>query len=263
MVLLFTDLAGSTELKSRLGTVAYAPLAARHDELFRAIMARFPEAEILKDLGDGFMARFNTASQAVQAALLFQHAMATEPWQPEPLRSRVGLHLGEVTDIGVDVSGKPKIIGLAADLAARVMSLALPGQILQTRAAFDDARQYVREHPADGAVAAGAPLTMKWIAHGPYMFKGADEPLEVFEVGTEGESPLAAPPNTEKARRAVRIDEEETLGWRPAIGLEVPGRLNWHLERELGIGGFGEARELRDTATRAGRGRTRHLGGAE
>src|SRR5690606_6097865 len=41
-------------------------------------------------------------------------------------------------------------------------------------------------------------------------------------------------------RRAVRIDEEETLGWRPAIGLDIPNRSFWHLDRKLGEGGFGE-----------------------
>lgn len=247
MVLLFTDLVGSTQLKAELGTGVYAALAARHDEIFRRIIAASPGAEILKDLGDGFMVRFDTASQAVRAALLFQYAIATEPWKPVPLHVRIGLHLGEVTDLGEDVLGKVKVVGLAADMAARLMSLALPNQILQTRAAFDESRQYQRVHPlAEDHNGIGAmpgtftAPTLRWVAHGPYLFKGVDEPVEVFEVGAEGIAPLTPPPDSDKARRAVRIDEEETLGWRPAIGLDIPNRSFWHLDRKLGEGGFGE-----------------------
>src|SRR5262249_32553383 len=49
-----------------------------------------------------------------------------------------------------------------------------------------------------------------------------------------------APPNTEKCRSAVSAGEEAVLGWRPAAGLEIPGREQWILERRLGEGGFGE-----------------------
>lgn len=38
----------------------------------------------------------------------------------------------------------------------------------------------------------------------------------------------------------VTPGEEETLGWRPAVGLAVPGRDHWRLQRKLGEGGFGE-----------------------
>lgn len=270
MVLMFTDVADSTALKSRLGAAEFSRLLSAHDERFRRIVTSVPGAAVLKDLGDGFMATFDTASTAVQAALLFQHAVSEEisreaprhqgieasrgdggvvPSMPRslsgsasmPLRVRIGLHLGEVSDIGTDIHGQPKIIGLAADLAARLTGLALPGQILLTRTAFDDSRQYVREHPPIGSGGADQPvLTLRWMAHGPYLLKGRDEPLEVFEVGAEGIAPLKAPGDSEKARRAVRLDEEETLGWRPAAGLEIPRRSGWKLERQLGLGGFGE-----------------------
>jgi tetratricopeptide (TPR) repeat protein len=78
------------------------------------------------------------------------------------------------------------------------------------------------------------------VAHGPYLFKGADEPVEVFEVGAPGVAPLEAPPNTASARRVVDADDDEVLGWRPAVGLEVPDRPQWDLEKRLGEGGFGE-----------------------
>ncbi|MBL8901051.1 MAG: tetratricopeptide repeat protein [Planctomycetes bacterium] len=238
LVVLFTDVVGSTDLKSKLGANAYGALAARHDQIFRALVDAIPGAEILKDLGDGFMAIFERASQAVQVALLFQHALCDPSWGETRLRVRIGLHLGEVSELGLDVSGKQKIVGLAADLAARLCGLALADQILLSRGAFDDARQYLREHPARNA--AGEQPKLAWIAHGPYLLKGAEEPLDIFEVGAVGEAALRTPPDSEKARRAVRAGEEETLGWRPASGLAIPHRAGWRLERELGRGGFGE-----------------------
>lgn len=239
MVLLFTDVVGSVDLKKRLGDAEAGMLIARHDALFRASIADLPAAEVLKDTGDGFMARFQSASDAVVAALRFQSAMRSEPWPAERmLRARVGIHLGEASELEPeDATGKPKISGLAVDLAARVMGLALPGQILLTGAAFDNARQNVREHPP---IPGATTPPLRWMAHGPYLFHGSDEPMEVFEVGAVGGAPLVAPPDGEKARRAVAADEEETLGWRPAAGMSIPDRRGWVLERRLGEGGFGE-----------------------
>jgi len=237
VVLLFSDIVASVALKSRLGDAQAAAIISRHDHLFRDVFEQVGDGEILKDTGDGFLARFNTVSSAVNFALLFQDAMRRSDWPASPLHVRVGLHLGEVSELDPDPEGGAKLSGLAIDLTARVMGLAEGGQILLTRAMFDSARQYVRQHPvaSDGHV-----LTIRWMAHGPYLFKGTDEPLEVFEVGAEGQAPLRAPQDSEKARRALAAGQEETLGWRPAIGLDVPTRVGWKLERRIGEGGFGE-----------------------
>ncbi|MHC4576884.1 MAG: protein kinase domain-containing protein [Planctomycetota bacterium] len=236
MVLMFTDLVGSVDLKTRLGNAVYVRLIARHDRLFRKIVKSTPGAAILKDTGDGFLAGFATASDGIRAALRFQWAMHEEPWEPEPLRVRVGLHVGEVAELH-DTGVNPKLVGLAADLAARIMDLAEPGQILTTRTVFDDARQYVPHHPPVDS-AEDLP-ELKWMAHGPYVFKGGAEPVDVYEVGAVGVAPLREPSDSLKARRAVTQEEEDLLGWRPAVGAEIPGRDNWILERKLG-GGAGE-----------------------
>ena len=236
-VLMFTDIVDSTQLKSRLGTTTYVRLLSRHDELFKQLLATTSGAQLLQDSGDGYFAAFATVSDAVRFALRFQQAMHDEPWDPCPLKTRIGIHVGEVAEISGQENDKPKVIGMAADLAARITSLARGGQILLTRHAFDDARQFVADYPALDS----RPVPqLKWIAHGQYLVKGADEPLEIYEVGGEGIAPLAPPPDSDKAHRSVSVDQAETLGWRPAVGLQVPDRPAWQLERKLGEGTFGE-----------------------
>ena len=234
-VLMFTDIVKSTDLKKRHGMPAYTTSLQRHNALFEGIARGIAGMQIIKFTGDGYYASFTGVAEAVRFALLFQHTMRREPWTSIPLITRVGIHAGEITD--TEILGQADVLGPASDLTARVMSLAVGGQILLTRTPFDEARPFVREHPSVDGEAAPALL---WPAHGPYSIQGLDEPIEIFEVGAEGLAPLTPPPDSEKAKRAIRPGEEETLGWRPGVGLEVPGRAGWLLVERLGAGGFGE-----------------------
>ncbi len=124
-VLLFTDIVGSTDLKSRLGLADFTTHLERHNHLFESLAAGVAGAEILKHTGDGYMAAVPTASDAVRLALQFQRALSTEPWPDgAAIESRIGIHLGEVSS--VTMAGRPDVVGIAADLAARVMSLEPP-----------------------------------------------------------------------------------------------------------------------------------------
>ena len=234
MVLMFTDVQGSVDLKNRIGTAGYAEALAKHDGIFRRLVATSPGAEILSDTGDGFFAAFASASDAVRAALLFQQFVAREA---QPLKVRCGLHVGEVTELDDAQAHRPKVVGLAADFASRLTGLAGGGQILLTRFPFNEARQFIRSHPAVGDEAVPE---IRWVAHGEYLFKGSEEPMEVFEVGAAGFAPLAPPPDSADVRRALRPGDELTLGWRPAGGLEMRTRPHWIIKEKLGEGGFGE-----------------------
>ena len=241
MVLVFTDIVRSVDLKHKHGDSAAATLITRHDNIFKQLIKSFVGAHTIKDTGDGFLAEFPTTSDAVRFALKFQHAVASEPWGDVPVKVRIGVHLGEVSELDREErTGRSKLSGLAVDLTARVMGLAVPNQILLTRAAFDGARQYIRLHPLAEESDRTQNLALKWMAHGSYIFQGSDEPMEVFEVGPQGIAPLTAPPDSEKARRSVTEEDEQTLGWRPAAGLAIPMRQHWTLEGKLGVGGFGE-----------------------
>lgn len=238
-VLLFTDIVDSVTLQQRVGTEVYAGLLRRHDDVFRGVLAEFPGATVINHTGDGFLARFERSSDAVRAALRFQYRLLAGPNAEPELSVRVGLHQGEILEDRCPSDGtRPGAVGMAVNLAARVMALAQGGQILLTRPVFDEARLYVREHPpADGG--AERPV-LEWMAHGPYLFKGNAEPVELFEVGARELAPLRPPPDTDKAVRSVSAEDAATLGWRPASGLEIPRRAGWRLTEKLGEGGFGE-----------------------
>lgn len=236
--LVVTDLVGSTRLFATLGDRRAAALSARHERLARDLLARCAGREI--DKTDGFLLLFDRTLDAVRFALDYHRALASLSEAEEAtLEARVGIHLGEVIlrpNPSEDVArgAKPvELEGYAKPVAARVMSLAKGRQTLLTRGAFDLARQAASREP----LAAGE---LRWLAHGLYVLKGVEEPVEIFEVGERGFAPLLVPKSTAKARRAVSAADELTLGWRPAPGLEVPRRPHWRLAEKLGAGGFGE-----------------------
>ncbi len=234
MVIIFTDLVDSSALKVRLGDQDYVQHIARpHNQIFRELLRQFPGAAERAYTGDGFMATFASVADAVMCALEFHEALRRHQWERVKPETRVGIHLGDTIEFDGKDSQETALASHAADMTARVMSLAEGGQILMTRAAFDSARQSVRAlAPERGE--------LEWLAYGHYRFKGKDEPMEVFEVGIKGISPLQPPGDSEKARRAVTDEEAATLGWRPAVDLAIPSRPGWKVAQKLGEGGFGE-----------------------
>lgn len=234
-VLLFTDIVDSAASKARHGVTAFSEALRIHNSHFERLASEHLNPRTLQNRGDGYFAEASSVAQAVRFALLFQDALREGPWNQLRLVARIGIHAGEIG--ALDEKDGVWIVGPSADLAARITDLALGGQILVTRFPFDEARHFIPEHPP---IAGKKVPTLRWLAHGPYLMKGRDEPLEIFEIGAAGLAPLVPPPDSDKAKRAIRTGEEETLGWRPAIGLEIPGRTGWHLTEQLGTGGFGE-----------------------
>ena len=236
--LLLTDLVDSTRLFERLGDERAAEVSAEYDRVARDLLDRFHGREI--DKTDGFLLLFDRPIDATRYALAYQSALVELSERiGVPIAGRVGIHLGEIflrenSPEDVARGAKPlEVEGLAKHTVARVASLARGGQTLLTQGAFDLARRAaVGETVSERALG--------WLAHGPYLFKGIAEPLDIFEVGEEGIAPLSVPQSSGKARRAVTAGDEVTLGWRPASGLDIPQRGNWLLADKLGEGGFGE-----------------------
>jgi hypothetical protein len=159
-----------------------------------------PDARVLNETGDGFLVRFDDPSDAVNTALLLQWRLKDEVCEGAPMRIRIGLHLGMVTEMDERIRGEKRAVGMPINLTARIMDLADGGQILMTRAVYEDARNFVRGHPDTGA--REAPPELQWKSHGLYEFKGNPEAIEIFEAGAVGLAPFTAPESSGKAKRA-------------------------------------------------------------
>jgi class 3 adenylate cyclase len=198
--LLVSDLVGSTAIVRSIGDAHAAGLFRSHDRLARDLLQAHHGVEI--DKTDGFLLLFERPLDAVLYAIAYHKSLTQLSSELEiSLEARIGIHLGELHVIhspAEDVARGAKPInveGLAKPMTARVMSVALGSQTLLTRSAFELARR--------ASVGEDWARELCWVNHGRYLLKGVDEPIELFEVGREHESPLIPPADSEKVTRLV------------------------------------------------------------
>lgn len=121
--ILFTDIEGSTRLWEER-SADMAPAVAEHDRILRRALTSC-HVSTVKGLGDGVMAVFESAGDAIEAAIRIQRdLLAVDLGSIESLHVRVGVHTGEVEWRDGDVFGP------AVNRSARLMSAANGGQIV-------------------------------------------------------------------------------------------------------------------------------------
>jgi class 3 adenylate cyclase len=108
--ILVTDLVGSTSLRSDVGEDAAEILRRSHDALVSDAISRHG-GQVVKGLGDGLLARFASAGDAVAAAVaVLQDADTNNARHPDtPFLIRIGISAGDVTVEGGDCFGAPVI----------------------------------------------------------------------------------------------------------------------------------------------------------
>ena len=203
--LMFTDIVGSVALQQKLGTNSYTRYVARHDEIIKDCLSNVPDSKILNETGDGFLIRFTDPSDAVNTALRLQYRLSLEKCEGESIGVRIGLNMGVITEMDETNRGGTRAVGMPINLVARVMDLGGAGQILMTRVVYDDAKQFVRNHPDSGLTdRVLSPPT--WKSHGSFEIDGNEENIELFEVGLDEIAPFTAPGGSKKARPASSTD---------------------------------------------------------
>ncbi len=176
--ILFTDLVGSTELRTRLGDGAADELRRHHDQLVTQAVEEH-RGTIVKLLGDGALASFGAAADAVGAATDVQRAIDRANRRVDDTRRlqlRVGCSAGDVAWEDGDCHGTPVVT------AARLCDRAEGGQIL-----VDDLVRGLARGRAEHAFRLVGELELK----------GLGEPVVAYEVpweplGTD-RAPLPAP----------------------------------------------------------------------
>ena len=129
---LFTDIEGSTPLWERSPAAMRSALAEHYRSLEIAVESH--GGSVVKTMGDGIMAVFDAASDALAACVAAQRVLQQPTVEGAavnasdvptlPLRVRMGLHTGEAETRGGDYFGSP------LNVAARIMGVAHGGQVL-------------------------------------------------------------------------------------------------------------------------------------
>lgn len=215
--LLFTDLCDSLILVERIGDAAAAELFQQHDRLVLTLQQQWNGHQI--DRSDGLFLLFDRAIDALGFALDYQRGLQRLGEECGiPLRARAGLHVGEVirwNNSPEAVAFGAKVLeveGLAKPMAARLMQLARPGQILVSSTAELMARRLVDSLGQTGQ-------GLKWRSFGRWRFNGVPQPLEIFGVYGPSLPAIRRPRATSKAkpdipqwRRPIAMAAEAVLG---------------------------------------------------
>jgi class 3 adenylate cyclase len=123
---LFTDLVSSTQEAARLGDSEWR---AKLDDVEQFAMSEVERyrGRLIKTTGDGILATFEGPARAIRCAAALSEAVQ----RGAGLSVRAGVHTGEIELRGQDIGG------IAVHIAARVMSLAQPDQVLASSTVKD------------------------------------------------------------------------------------------------------------------------------
>jgi class 3 adenylate cyclase len=159
---LFTDIVASTEHLASVGDRRWRATLDAHDRVVREQLRRFRGREI-KTTGDGFHACFDRPGRAIACAMSI-----TQTARDLGIEVRAGLHTGECEVRGDDLAG------LAVHVAARIGSLAAPGQVWVSTTVKD--------------LVAGSAL--QFVDRGQHELRGVPTSWALFEVAGSGEGAL-------------------------------------------------------------------------
>ena len=126
--ILFSDIVGFSALMGS-NEAATLRIVEANEQIHRAALARH-RGRLLKKLGDGMLASFDSASDAVVAAKAIQRAVREDG----RFEARIGIHLGEVIQSGGEVHGD------GVNIASRIQGEMGPGQIGISSVVYENVR---------------------------------------------------------------------------------------------------------------------------
>ena len=183
--IMFTDMVGYTALMQRDESKA-RELIQRHRELMKPHVAKHG-GEILQYVGDGTFCTFDSAIEAVNAALEIQYVFKLEA----EMSLRIGIHVGDVVVEGDEVYGD------GVNVASRIEPLAEPGGICVTDKVYDNLKNQ---------------RGMRITPLGEKELKNVEESLKIYsiEAASAEESGKTAEAGSPDATGAVSQEKSKT-----------------------------------------------------
>lgn len=180
VTVMFTDIVGSTSMTETIGDKMAQEIIRRHNVIVRKALENNNGVEI-KHTGDGIMASFAWATNALDAAIFIQKTIARyNREQPTmPFHLRIGLNTGE------PIVENNDLYGLTVQKAARICAEAAEDQILVA--------SVLKE------LSAGK--NYNFIDMGSFTLKGISEPQQLYSVvwkQQKSESSPVPPPAKEQ-----------------------------------------------------------------
>ncbi|KIC19585.1 adenylate/guanylate cyclase domain-containing protein [Leisingera sp. ANG-DT] len=155
---LIADMVGYTSRMEQDEAGTLASLSAFFDTLSAPLIASH-RGRIVKQLGDGLLACFDSAADAVSCAIEWQQAQGEAA---DPIRFRIGINLGDIIIRDGDVFGS------GVNLASRLEQLAPPGGVLISEAVYR---------------VVGTSLPVTWEDTGLHTLKNVASPVRAWRYG--------------------------------------------------------------------------------
>lgn len=155
MAILFSDVTGYSALMGKNEKNALSILD--ENRKYHTELVNQHHGTILKEIGDGILASFNSVSDAVACGIGIQKKVK----QSGNYQLRVGIHLGEVHTSNNDVFGD------GVNIASRIQSAGSPGSVAFSETVHDNIKNKIKEEIA---------------FTGLKQLKNIEEPVKIYEI---------------------------------------------------------------------------------
>ena len=182
--IMFTDV---KDFSKKMGEneVAAMEVLKLHDDAMREIVAR-NTGVVIKSLGDSFMVDFSSAVNAVRCAIEAQeHFYKHNIDKPEfeKIQVRIGIHLGDVMNIGNDLYGD------GVNIAARIEAITEPNRICVSAEIYNQVKKK---------------MPVRAYSMGSIDLKNIAEPVDVYELLLDSIPGLGEPSESAKSHPTRR-----------------------------------------------------------
>lgn len=168
----------------------------RSDLIDPAIAAH--QGRIVKRTGDGALVEFRSVVDAVRCAIEVQDGMVERNAglsQDRRIDFRIGVHLGDIVE-----ESDGDLMGDAVNVAARLESIAEPGGIVISAAAYEQVRDKLRH---------------EFLDMGERDLKNIARPMHVYRVVTEAGTTNANGRTSEKLNPALALPDKPSIAVLP------------------------------------------------